>query len=109
MKTPTLTRTLRTGLLAVAFAATLGATAIAPAFADSDGWHGDRGDRQEQQWRDHDGGRDHDGWRDRDDWRGDRAAVYVAPGYYAAPAYGYGTYGYAYVPAPSLDFGFTIR
>lgn len=104
MKTPTLTCTLRTGLLAIAVAATLGATAIAPAFAD--GWHGDR---QEQQWRDHDGGRDHDGWRDRGDWRADRPAVYVAPGAYAAPADGYGAYGYAYVAAPPLNFGVTIR
>jgi Ni/Co efflux regulator RcnB len=97
MKTPTLTRTLRTGLIAAALAAAVGGTAIAPAFADGDDWHHDR-DRHEQDWRDHDGRRDRD----------DRAAVYVAPGYYAAPAYGYG-YGYAYVPAPSLSLGFTFR
>lgn len=105
MKTKTLTRTLRTGLIAASLAAVVGGAAIAPAFADSDDWHRDR-DRHAQEWR------DHDGWRDRDDWRGrdrdDRAAVYVAPGYYTAPAYGYG-YGYAYVPAPTLSFGFNFR
>jgi hypothetical protein len=96
MKTPTLTRTLRTGLFAAAIAALVGGAAIAPAFADGGDWHRG-GDRHEQSWHDHDG------------WRGDHAAVYVAPGTYAAPAYGYGVYGYAYVPAPALNLGVTIR
>jgi hypothetical protein len=88
MKTLTsiLRRSLRTGLLAAGVTAVIGGAALAPAFADGDDWHRG-GEAREPAW-------DH-GRRDDDRFER-RPEVYVAPGYYPAPGY-----GYSYAPAPA--------